>query len=263
MPKINSVVTKLPEKAGLTILRVTRAYRYYVHPFSKKLLIRNELDSVQMILNRKASLCRFGDAEIEVIYGRDHFAQRYSKRLANLLLESLRNQNGNFLVGVPNWDGLEFSSLEKQLHWRRLRIVADRYMDVRKEYLSSFVSRLFGVRDVDWKKVCKVWEQIWSGRRVMLVTSNPRLADSLLLQSAASISLRLIDQVDAFSQYDVIKDEMIKWAEKDSDIVLVAAGVMATALAYELSQNNIQCLDIGSLLSQFDARQSSGNIVWP
>ena len=71
-----------------------------------------------------------------------------------------------------------------------------------------------------------------------------------LLDNATSVSRILCPEKDAFAMYDIICDAAMK--QDRNSIFLLALGPTATVLAYDLTQNGCQAIDIGHLDIEYE-----------
>ena len=126
-------------------------------------------DAVDVLLNSKKSLSRYGDGEFSLVDGEDLAFQNCDKELQRRLTEILKSGNENLLVGLPD----VFSSLKQYIpkyedYWRNWIVVKRpsiyKMLDMSKTYCSSFISRPYmAYKDKKnvinfFKKVRKLWE---------------------------------------------------------------------------------------------------------
>jgi hypothetical protein len=69
-------------------------------------------ETVQAIRDRRASIARYGDGELEIMIGRGIYFQEYDPELARRLRTVLRSAAPQFLVGIPNFDARGAQALD-------------------------------------------------------------------------------------------------------------------------------------------------------
>ena len=65
-----------------------------------KLDILDYDNTVELLLRNPKSFCRFGDGEIKIMEGNDILFQKYDKRLADMLVNILKNDSEYCYVGI-------------------------------------------------------------------------------------------------------------------------------------------------------------------
>lgn len=204
----------------------------------KGFTIRNEWETLQAIVS--ASSCgRFGDGEEKLMRGQSAKSQEYDKRLASIMRAFIR-EPGKVLCGVPTFDrnGPKWHSFWK--HYEpRFRAV----MNPSVVYYSSLITRPDSAPNIDSPLYWDTMRSIWSGKDVMLVRGSGKSLTAERLPEASAVQEVLCPVRHAFSEYDNLR-ALIK-REHAGRPVILCCGATATALAYELGNEGIYCIDLG------------------
>lgn len=220
-------------------------------------------ETLKYVIDKKCSLARYGDGEFELMVGRDMSFERANKVMKNRLIEILRHPRQDCLNCVPNVFGsLARYRLPVQEFWRgavqwmrpilkSCVMVLDAKGIAQNAILGDpQVSRAYlGIGSGEWaERLFGLWKEIFKGRDILVVEGRySRLGVGNDLFSEAK-SLRRIwcPATGAYSRIDAIKEAILNNASK-TDLVLLALGATATILAYDLSGEGLQALDVGHI----------------
>ena len=216
------------------------------------LSVVDERETLRTLCERRASLARYGDGELEIIIGRDIHFQEYDPRLARRLRQILRAASEKFLVGVPNFDALQIKTASRKRNWDRYRMMFSHLIRRDAEYHSSFVSRPASVVGLESAEYFQAFEPLWAGRDVVLVHNNAQTVKHPLLSRARRLHHVPCPPRNAFAQYDALLVEASKHLLVPDVLFLIAAGPTAGVLAWDLAQRGVQALDIGHLTNAYD-----------
>jgi hypothetical protein len=188
-----------------------------------------------------ASLARYGDGEFGLCAGRPIKCERGGESLTAWLRLILHAPpDAPCLVGVPNIR----SATPKIGYWKKYERFAHPFLADRP-YVSAFVTRPDSAPWVDQTEFWRMVESLWKGRHVTLVRGSCRSFTSQDLTSALSVHEILGPPVNAWSDYDRIRDTV--GSSGRTDIVLLSLGPAATVMAYELAARGLHAVDIGHL----------------
>lgn len=231
--------------------------------------------TIDAIIQRKASIARYGDGEFDIIYGRPEGFQPQNKQLARRLKEILKknHESDRFLVALPDCFGdLSHFIPEAQVHWQ-LRLNKERWrwyrlLDRSHPYYHAQISRFYH----DWadKSQSQNWahklKQIWTGRSLLIVEGEKTRmgVGNDLFDSAKSIRRILCPSENAFNHYTSILNMIRHFASPD-DLILMALGPTATVLAYDLFGYGYQAVDIGHVDLEYEwmKRGATKKIIIP
>ncbi|WHF51424.1 GT-D fold domain-containing glycosyltransferase [Chryseobacterium gotjawalense] len=221
-------------------------------PKYKIMTIEATIDDI--VLNKK-SICRFGDGEfILMLKERGLPFQDPDSLLSNKLIETIVNRNEKLIVAIP--DSLARRKTHKRfvkVHWlmfinnyggRLSKIIDKNYY-----YGNSNMTRLYaGMKDKTKSSeyFAKI-KTIWNNQDVLIVEGElSRLGvGNDLLDNAKSIKRIISSNKNAFTKYDDIKNNALKYGE--GKLILCALGPTATVLSSELCTAGYWALDIGHI----------------
>ena len=226
--------------------------------------LRSNDETLRMIIDEKKSLARFGDGEFSIAGNiiRQKF-QRLDDRLALRIKEVLVSNNENLLVAVAD----NYGSLEKYNEnsadairfymnedTRRLH---ESLLDKEKVYSDAYITRPYvmykdNFTDAPKKRFDRI-KQIWRGKKIVIVEgSQTRLGiGNDLFAEAKSIRRILAPPTSSFDRYDDILKASLESADS-ADIFILAIGPSSGVLAYDLTLQGIQAVDVGHVDMEYE-----------
>lgn len=219
---------------------------------NSKIKILDIEKSLMKIKEKKSSICRFGDGELDIILGKDLGFQKHNPRLASMLEDILKEKQDFCLVGIPdainNFDNITEESEE---FWTknmlRTRNIWLNYLHEDIEYCTANLTRLY-IRYKDKSNCGKYFsmlKDIWNDRDVVICEGEQTRVGvgNGLLDNCKSVTRILCPSENAFDKYDEILETLQK--ENKDSLILIALGPTATLLSYNLAKQGYQALDIG------------------
>lgn len=209
-------------------------------------------ETLSRIIQNKASLCRFGDAEfgISTFEQEDDPYQKPSQELTNRLQEVLRTPTSkDLIIAIPPFNS-KYNNIKNYYknitfwEWYWLTRYDKLAVDfTNKEYGNSFVSR----DEVFYENELSVIKEIWAKRDIVFVVSSQGrfIFDDRVFGNIKSKETIEISPTNTFDDYDNILKQSLSHS-KDS-LFLIAAGPTATVLAFDLHKNGYQAIDIGHI----------------
>ncbi len=212
--------------------------------------------------HEKASLCRFGDGEFEMIRGKERpWFQKPDRCLSDRLFEILHSEEKNVLLAIPDI----FGSLEVYTEYAADKIRQYLDLETREEvgrlipanrtFYDAYVTRPYLIyRDKEHANVIfKLFQDIWKGRNVLLIEGEYSRTGvgNRLLEGTKSVRRIIAPAQDAFACYDRILECALAHKVKDM-LALISLGPTATVLAYDLTCHGIQAVDIGQLDNEYE-----------
>ena len=241
---------------------------YYEHvriPYIRKVMFRNlkikgAMETVQYIIDHHSSVSRYGDGELDVIFGGCRGFQQYDPQLAVRLREVLGSNLPNHIVCLPypflHSSHLRFSSNKFWAYYigmnaQQLRQV----IDFKKQYFDTEISRFY-IDNKDRSHCADhlaLLKKIWKARDVIIVEGRYTISGvgNDLFYEAASIKRIICPAENAYTKYDEIIAAVKSYAMKDS-LILLSLGMAATVMAYDLSQAGLQAIDLGHLDVEYE-----------
>lgn len=221
--------------------------------------IMSKEELVNKIINEKKSLCRFGDGELRYIFTEESVGfQETNTEIQIGLKRVLRDekQNENVIIGI-------YEPLNKVSKMTRRATIF--WMKFVVKYNNTIISKiptdqLYGPANItrpymDYRnKNKKIVEEkfelikkIWNKRDVLIVEGEfTKLGiGNDLFDNCNSIERIICPSKNAFSKYNEIYNSIKK--ENKDKLILMALGPTATILAYDLSKEGYQCIDVGHI----------------
>ena len=232
---------------------VTKNFLFSVGKKSPKVM--NSEDTIKYILKNNASIGRYGDGELELIYGKSLNFQTYNPELSHRL--SKINTNQNFLVCIPDiFNKKSFNKkvlkTKEYVFWGKNKLLYGylwkKIFACNKIIGDAFISRFY-MRYNNANHVTgyiELFRRLWDKRNLLIVEgeSSKVGCENDLLKNAKSIRRIICPNKNAYDYYEDIINA-VKKNYKEGDLVLLALGPTATVLAYDLSSDGIQSLDLG------------------
>lgn len=221
-------------------------------------------ETVDKLVNERASMARFGDGEFAIMQGikRQPF-QEVDKKLVMSLREVIQVEMEDFLIAVAdNYGSLERYNEDGRQEIRCYMTAQTReqhrqFLDLNRAYHNTYISRPYALfadnmTDAPRKRFDNL-RRIWDKRDVIFVEgAQTRLGvGNDLFNNAKSIHRIVAPATNSFRCYDEILEAALKYAEKDI-LFLIALGPTAGVLAYDLYKAGYQAIDIGHLDMEYE-----------
>lgn len=218
--------------------------------------IDQTLDYIQL---NHSSVSRFGDGEFLMILGHGNGFQPYAKALADRLKEVLNSNLDGHIVCISDiWGDLSFMK-DQSIAFNRKYLRTHGYavlktIDCSRNYFNTFFTRPYDMfadksQSVSWFEKNK---QIWDSKRILIVEGEKsRLGvGNDLFDNASGVERMLCPSRNAFEKYDEILEGAMRYG-KDR-LILIALGMTATVLAYDLAQRGFWAVDIGHIDIEYE-----------
>ncbi|AYE39026.1 DUF1792 domain-containing protein [Companilactobacillus zhachilii] len=221
--------------------------------------VRKFENTVDYIIDNEVSVSRFGDGEFKWIFQNRENGnfEINSPELARALERTLQTKKEKLLICIPDvFSGLtKYNSKAKEFWGLCLGRYGMSWVDkIAMDYEygdTQFTRPYMDYQDKTGIKVkFDLLKRIWENRDVLIVegTKSRFGIGNNLLSNTKSTKRILAPEVNAFEKYDDIKNEILKNIDGTSNtLVLLSLGPTATVLASELTDYNIQAIDIGHL----------------
>ena len=222
--------------------------------------VMSTTETLKEILSGK-SIARFGDGELQLIMGMGLVGegdkseyQVYNKELSNRLKEIVKSPTKNCIVAINSFcdkwidkkfDEEKFSWWETfwLTYWKKLKSIYKKGYT----YGCAEISRVTFFRENDIKDIKKIWNK----RKVLFVVGNGSrfVYEKRLFDNIKSAKMLVVAGKSSFGKYDIILNK-IKTFDREY-LILLSLGPCATVLAYDLSKEGYQALDIGHLPNSY------------
>lgn len=222
-------------------------------------IVKNSRQTLDELITTNKSLVRYGDGELNLVFGEDLPFQIYSKELAKRMKEILLSNDDNIMVSLPDMFGslTQYEPITAQF-WRKYVVLHReklyKIFDMSKTYYDTEVTRAYiGVED---KSVCEKhfedFKKVWQDKDIVIVEgSGSRLGvGNDLFDGAKSIQRIICPSRDAFSKYEEIKNACL--GHSKGKLFILALGPTATVLAYDLAKEGYRALDVGHLDIEYE-----------
>lgn len=242
------------------ILCKARIFNFFLLIFNKYPNVLDSHKSITIIIDKRLSVARFGDGELMIIRGKGWGFQQYDKDLAKRLVEILKSDNSAVAICIPDVfeDRSRFTKAAKQFWFNHILDNLsqwNKYVLKDKTYLDTQITRFYmDLKDKEkfpGKSVCFL-RKIWDNENLLIIEgSGTRLGyKNDLFENARSIKRILCPAENAFSKYT----QILYLAEKYSDgkLVLIALGMTATVLSYDLAIKGIRAIDVGHVDIEYE-----------
>lgn len=229
-------------------------------------------DTIDYILKNRCSVSRYGDGEFSVMIGYGNGFQTQDAMLSNRLREIIKSNLDHHIVCIGDIFG-SMSSLKKEsrefndgllnLHREDWLALLNRH----KTYFNAFFTRPYQMfadksNSKRWFEKCK---KIWERRDLLIVEGEfSRLGvGNDLFAGANSVERILCPATNAFEKYDQIYNAVKKYGR--DKLVLIALGMTATVLAFDVAKIGYWAIDIGHIDIEYEwyLRKASCKIAIP
>lgn len=245
---------------------VVQRYRYWQWKdkestsFLKRLHIMSIVDTVDYLIEHQCSCTRYGDGEFLVMSGRHNGFQKEDNLLAERLKEAFEHPLPNLLVCIPTFitDVRPFV-LNSQLmglgfNHTLLKEIVLPNVPTDRFYGDSLFTRFYMNRkdkSNTHNYICKL-KKLWNKQELLIVEGKySRLGvGNELFDNAISIKRILCPKENAFDRYDSIL-QCVKQNYK-GELIILAVGITATVLAYDLAKEDMRVLDLGHIDIEYE-----------
>ena len=221
-------------------------------------------ETLRVVIERRLSACRYGDGEFEIVDEQKDKTtfQEYDECLRDRLREILSRPLENCLCCIPDIYGPLARYVEgDQRTWRRvalwsrekaLRFLGDAYRNPGSEFRlgDALVSRPYlGIADKSTApKIFDLWKELFADKDLLVVEGRySRLGvGNDLFDGARSVRRIWCPATNAFGKYEEILSA-VRGQAKKSDLIILALGMTATVLAYDLAKEGYWAVDTGHL----------------
>ncbi len=234
-------------------------FDFFYSRFQKPPEVASVEETINAIIENKASIARFGDGEIKLVAGEDISFQKATPFVVKKMRQVLSSDEPNLLIALADAFGdrsryNEASTNYWKKHLKKYRRFWYKYLVKGKKYYNASMTRQYIALN-DRSKAIEIYNKmknIWNDKNVVFIEGEKsRLGvGNDLFANAKSIKRILCPATQAYDKYDEILAEACK-QEKDC-IFLLALGPAATGLAYDLHLNGYQAVDVGHIDVEYE-----------
>ena len=228
-------------------------------PEERQISVLSIDQSLDYLLEKAASVVRFGDGEMDLIAGRSIPYQDFDPELSVRLREMMSMKSDeHMMICLPDvFKGLERYSIDAQNFWKaHLQHHLADYLEICRApwYGSTFISRPY--IDLEDKTPSAGYfaklKKLWQDKDLLIVeglTSRSGVGNDLF-DGARSIKRIICPSRNAYSKLEAIKQAVREHA--DNRLILTMLGPTAKVLVYDLVQEGYRALDIGHIDSEYE-----------
>lgn len=220
-------------------------------------------ETINLVIKEHKSVCRFGDGEFKYLLGlgdsKLYFGQKPAEKLKHRLSEVLHSSHSDILICIYDF----FASLDKynyqhqkiaRHHMCEFREKIYPFLDFERLYGNAFISRPYlsladkSKTGVFFNEITQLWDKqdiiIIEGAFSKLGIGND------LFDNARSVKRVLCPPCSAFDKYE----EILAFAKTlpKNKLILIALGMTATVLAYDLAGLGYWAVDIGHIDLEYE-----------
>lgn len=200
--------------------------------------VHGELDTVRRMA-AGASIARFGDGELKIIYGSGYVREKPNISLSTELFNTLTSGKEGLLVGIPTLDPRG----PKYENWIRHEERFRRVLPADREFYSAFITRPDSSPWIRTQEFLDTMLSCWRGKRVALVCEKGSKLLHVLRATAGEVVHLSCPSHGAYSR---IAHLAMAVRKAGPDLAVLSCGPTATCLAHRLFDRGLQALDLGS-----------------
>jgi glycosyltransferase family protein len=205
-------------------------------------------ETIEELISNNKSIARYGDGELMLCLSRAINFQKNDLLLKKRLREILRNDNNSCLVGIPDYNPLFFSPFWWQFWYENTKNVV-RLLNTKTKYYNQGISRGVNLNQIERLKT------LWDDRNVIFVYGRGSRFDinhEIFSKVAKKNKIEGL-AINAWCEYDFLYQNVLNLSQSvKNPLIICSLGPTATVLAYDLSRNNLQTIDLGHLNNVYD-----------
>ena len=255
---LKSIFYKLRNNPFFIKEYIKKIYYYLTYDFNKISKLYSQFTylgvdkTLNQIIDKKKSIVRFGDGEIEMIKGGSNYSGRYSEKYSRELSEKLTNcltdvKNENILICVPFYHLLK--NYKKSFFWQYAQYNYYNFLDKNYVYGDAFVFRHFQKKHIE-----KFFNYI-KNKDILYISNFSNIFDMKKYDILSKINYLEVPYDESFSNYSEIKSFSLDFIKKKKNpIIIISSGKTSKVLAYDLA-NRVQVIDMGAFFEVLKYRE--------
>lgn len=235
--------------------------------------VQDSYATLEHIINSRCSVSRYGDGEFDMIIhlltdgqvqslsGFQSYDDKLAIRLKEII-EDTKYNDSSHIVCVPYW----YRENNVNVYKPGVQRFCKRYICEKLDYILSIINKERGYYNANIsrfylsykdKSHCQnyvnILKEIWKGRDICFVEGEfSRMGvGNDLFDNVKDIKRILCPSTDAFSKYEDILNAIRQNIDK-STLLILAIGHTATVLAYDLSKEGYQAIDLGHIDVEYE-----------
>lgn len=243
---------------------------YVLYPFVKRKMAKYHIldrwESIEYIKEHRCSLSRYGDGEIQVIRGGGNGFQSPNKKLGQKLKDVFLGDDApNHMVGISKNFQTVSGLVGPMNFWPMITVkfyhLLSHLLSTDRVYLDASFTRFYFEREDKSRSLEQLnkIKSIWDGQDIVIVEGYLTRSGvgNDLYDNAKSVRRILGPATNAFDKYE----EMLSCILNNvpvTTLVLLAYGMTATVLAYDLAKCGYWAIDIGHLDVEYEWYRAGG-----
>lgn len=220
----------------------------------KGLHVMTPEETVKYIIDKKCSVCRFGDGEFAVMAGGCNGFQKNDNKLQNRLIEVISDTDPHILNCINysltlDMRNYSLESKKFQYGWMAQKVETDilPFVSPNYRYGDTLFTRFYMhlANKTGIPEYVSLLKQIWNQQDICIIEGYySRLGvQNDLFDNACSIIRILGPERDAFDKYQELFEAGKKYGK--NRLLLLALGMTATVLAHDFAKAGLHAIDIG------------------
>ncbi len=224
------------------------------------------MESIKKIIDERISISRFGDGEFFHLfndnYNNSSGRQKCSKEIKKKLEIIINSNSENLMVCISGFLAedkqideyyKDYSNYMKNFIKKTLKKINSKYPLLKdKIFYSAEITRITN-SNYD-NEIVELFDKYFSCNDFVFIGNKMviKLIKQKFIDKFKSIKFIEVKKKDAYKDYDEIKDSILKY--DNNNIFLLAIGITATILAFDLSKIGYIGVDIGHYFELLDKR---------
>ncbi len=216
-------------------------------------------ETIDILINEKKSICRFGDGELNLINGKSIPFQTFDNKLQARLIEVLSSTDNQVLIGIPAiafYSVSNVSDMNKsfwQKKGKRFRKVLLPYIDINRQYYPAEVTLAYSYyKNYNMETYFAKFRRIWNNKDIVIITGETvfNKITCNIFDNACSIEYIYGSGSDAYAEYDKLLAKAL--CIDKNKLIIAILGPTAKPLCYDLAIRGYQALDLGHIAKSYD-----------
>lgn len=245
-----------------SLIRVEDIYKYEIMNGvgnENSLSVISPEETLDLLLNKPKSFCRFGDGEILIMQGLSIPFQKYNSNLATKLLEILSNKEENLYVGI-NYNYFHSTKSLNEFNRKFYLINSKVYRDFlinkcskSKDYIAAGFNQMYMIYDYNLDNYFEKLKMLFKNKELVIFVGEGVLDDLKfdLFEFANNKEFIYGPSKNAYDHYEELLSRA-KICGKDKTLCFIL-GPTSKVLAYELSKLGYIAWDIGHMAKDYNA----------
>lgn len=200
--------------------------------------IAGEFDTITRVA-AGASLARFGDGELKMMFGKSYVRQAGSLAIATELFNVLNHPAESCLIGIPTLD----PNGPKYENWTRHVERFERVIQRPGPFYSAFVTRPDSAPWIETQAYLDIVLSVWRGKRAAIVCEPTNKLLPVLQRTAMAVEHIACPSHESYPLIAKFERAIL---QAKPQIAVLCCGVTATCLANRLAGHGLHALDFGS-----------------